>query len=479
MRLPIIRGYGMIRGFIKRVFSLFCACVLCILSLTIGMIHAQAEEVVNKGVDFSISASMDPTAAGQQPDMFLRGLAKALEALTLKGHMILQDGQADISGDVMLNGLSAVDFHLSGWEERMSLQTSLFGEKPVLLTLANYMPYLLKVYDYFGMPVQYFGVFTDLYSYKYGIMPFVQKWNDLTGGTQSRSYTPKECIAIAEQLSAALEQDENQAFYQWRRGLLLYVTLDELINEFIYSLPDWMTVVTENGGLTIDITSEGESWTLGEETVYTIKREDDRSAWQVNLPEWEGYELAGNGVFGETDAGLNVDMEWNLFESGTPYGFAKVKATGLPDGKQLQGNSKIIVSVGGEGLGLEKTFMLTLAWNQREQNGKTMLDCQLEYLNPETEKSLLKVNASITIADTQENFEPRTAENIIGIDFFCMNDITIKEFFHDAKSSLVRSAIPFIVELPAGLWNGMFDWMDQNGILLMVMESLKGSASSN
>jgi len=466
----------MARGFDKRVFTLFSAGILLLSSLTFGMIHAQSEEISNTGVDFSVSASIDPSAAIQQPDMFLRGLAKALEELNLKGHIILQNGQADITGDLMLNGLSAVDFHLSGWEERLSLQTSLFGEKPVLLTMANYMPYLLKVNDYFGIPIQFIGVFTDLYSYKHGIMPFVQKWNDLTGGTESRTYTPEQCVEMAVALAGALDQDENQAFYQWRRGLLQYVTLDDLLNEFIYSLPDWVAGVTESGGLTIAVNGQDETWTLGAETVYTMKRDNGNTTWQVSVPEWEGYQLAGKGVFEATDTGLNLDMEWNLFESEMSYGFAKIKATGLPDGKQPQGDSKISISVGGEGLGIEKTFMFAFAWNQLEQDGKTMLDCQIGYLNPETERPFLNIDADIIIADTPESFEPRTVENISGLDLFCMNDITIREFFRDAKSSLVRGAIPFIIELPAGFWNGMVDWMDQNGILLMLMDSLKGSA---
>ncbi len=455
---------------------LLCAGLMLAAMLANGTRAAKAEPALATGVDFALDASFDPYAVSEHPDRFQKGLAKALEALELKGHMTLQNGQADITGDLMLNGLSAVDFHLSGWEERLSLQTSLFGEKPVLLTMANYMPYLLKVNDYFGTPLQYFGIFTDLYSYKHGILPALETWRALTGGLESRSYTQQETIAMAETLTKALDQDANPAFHFWRRGLLQYVTLDELLNDFLYSLPDWMAELTENGGLTIQVSGQEETWTLGGETVYTLRHENGNTAWQLDIPEWEGFQLSGEGVFEETDAGLNVDMKWNLFESGTLYGFARINAAGLPDGRQLQGSSSISVSLGGEGLGVEKTYMAALTWNQQQQNGKTILTGQLGLLNPETGKRILNLNANITWADTQESFEPRTAENIIGIDFFCMNDITIKEFFHDAKGPLIRSAAPFLVELPAGFWNGVVDWMDNNGILLTLMNGLKGSA---
>jgi hypothetical protein len=82
------------------------------------------------------------------------------------------------------------------------------------------------------------------------------------------------------------------------------------------------------------------------------------------------------------------------------------------------------------------------------------------------------VDGQISWANTQESFQPKTRDDIQGIDLFCMNDITIKEFFANAKWPMVRTAAPFLLELPAGFLDGMVDWMDDSDVLVTLMDGI-------
>ena len=453
----------------KRFISLLCVCIALVYIGTIGSLSALADSGVATGIDFHIKASLDPDATEQAPGRFLRGLARMLDMLRLSGHTVLQDGQADIKGNLYLNGLSAIDFHMTGWEERLNLVTNLFGKKPVVITPANYIRFLLKMYSYFSFPVQYAGVFTDPYSYIHGIKPALDTWTGLLGGTESRSFSPEDSVGIALQISQALN---NEAFIYWREGLLKYVGLDELLTEFFYAVPDWTADLAKEGGLEIKASDQGESWTLGGKTVYTFRQSGNISAWQVDVPEWEGYRLSGKGQIETGESGLQVSMEWELFEDGEPYGYLTVAGQDLPDGKRMQGSGRISVAFGGDGLGMEQSYLAGLVWNQRQEDKKSVLDGQVSFLNPHTQQPVLQVDGWLSWGETQESFQPLTLEDMQGIDLFCMDDITLREFYANAKWPLVRGAIPFLVELPAGFLSGVVDWMDESGMLVTLMDGM-------
>lgn len=455
----------------KRVISLFCICAMII---TVGMmspLHAMADPGTATGVDFSFKASLDPYAMRQNPDRFLKDFAKMLNMLNASGHAVLQNGQADITGNLNLNGLPAIDFHLTGWEERLSLVTNLFGEKPVVISPANYIPFLLKMYNYFSVPVQYIGVFTDPYSYMHGIKPAYDKWTELMGGTESRSFSPEECIGKATQLSQALT--DNQPFYFWLQGLLQYVNMDEFLNEFFYAMPDWTSNLVQDGGLDIEVSEKGESWTLGGKPIFSLMREEGKTSWQVEIPDWEGYRLTGQGALETSMSGLSLSLDLKLFQDDMLYGYLTVEGQNLPNGKIMQGDGKISVTFGGEGLGLEKTYKAGVIWNQYQNGEKTVLDGQVSILYPSTDKPVLTLDGQISWAGTQESFQAKTFNDIQGIDLFCMNDTTIKQFFANAKRPVIRTSLPFLLELPAGFLDGVVDWMDDNGILVTLMDGLK------
>jgi hypothetical protein len=454
----------------KKLISLFCICAMIIIFGTISPLTALADSGEATGVDFSFKASLDPYALRQDPDRFLKDLARMFSMLDASGHAVLQNGQADITGNLNLNGLSAIDFHLTGWEERLSLVTNLFGEKPVVITPPNLMRFLMKMYSYFEVPVQYIGVFIDLYSYMHGIKPAFDTWTELMGGAGSRSLSPEECIQKAAQLSQAM--NDNEPFYYWRQGLLQHVNLDEIVTDFFYALPDWTAGLVQEEGLKIQITDQGESWTLGGKTIYTSKREEGKTSWQVEIPDWEGYRLSGQCALIEAESGLQLAMDLKLFEEDTLYGYLVVEGQDLPDGKHMQGDGKISVTFGGEGLGLEKTYKAGLHWNQHQEDEKTVLDGQVSILYPSTDKPVLTVDGQISWAGTQESFEPKTFDNIQGIDLFCMNDITIKEFYANAKWPVIRTAVPFLLELPAGFLDGVVNWMDGSGVLVTLMDGI-------
>ncbi len=457
----------------KKGISLFCIWIVLITCFVwLPVASALADSAEATGIDFSIKASLDPYALDQKPDRFTKGLANALSKLGLTGHAIVQNNQADIKGQISLNGLSAIDFHLTGWEERLRLTTNLFGEKPVVITPANYIRFLLKMHSYFGLPVQYIGIFTDPYSYLHGIKPALGKWTELTGGTESRSFSQEESIELATQLSEAFSESGNEAFYYWRMGLLQYVNLDELIMEFFYALPDWTADLAVDGGLAIQVSDLGETWTLGGMTVYELEQRENTTTGKVEIPDWEGYRLSGQYSLEETESGLQVFMDWKLYEDEVLYGHLTVSGQDLPDGRRMQGNGRISISFGGDGLGISKTYVAGLAWDQHQDGEKTILSGQVAFLNPDTEKKVLAVEGQISWGRTQESFQPETRDSIQGIDLFCVNDITIQTFFANAKWPAIQTAIPFLVELPAGFLNGIWKWVDESGVLVTLMDGM-------
>ncbi len=454
----------------KKLISLFCICAMVITLGTMGPLTAFADSGAATGVDFSFKASLDPYALKENPGRFLKDLARTLKMLDASGHAVVQNGQADIKGKLNLNGLSAIDFHLTGWEERLSLVTNLFGEKPVVISLPNYIRFLMKMYSYFSVPVQYIGVFTDPYSYMHGIKPAIDKWTELMGGTGNRSLSPEECVEKATQLSQAMS--DNEPFYYWRQGLLQYVNLDEIVNDFFYALPDWTADLVQVDGLKMKVSDQGESWTLGGKNIYTLTRDEGKTSWQVDIPDWEGYRLSGQCMLEAAESGYQLSLYLKLYEDDTLFGYLTVEGQDLPNGKLMQGDGKISVTFGGEGLGVEETYKAGLHWNQHQENDKTMLDGQVSILYPSTDKPVLTVKGQISWTDTLESFQPKTFEDIQGIDLFCMNDITIKEFYANAKWPVIRTAAPFLLELPAGFLDGVVNWMDDSGALVTLMDGM-------
>ncbi len=453
----------------RRKIAVFLLVAFLTISLldTMTPLSALAEGDRAIGVDFSIKSSFDADALDKTADRFLHGLQKALEGLELTGHAVFQNGQADVRGDLNLHDLSAVNFHLTGWEERLRLVTSLFGEAPVVITPANYIPFLLKLYYYFDIPLQYIGVFTDPYSYMHGIKPVLDQWLELTGGNGSRSISPEECVTKATSLMESLHS--NTAFYSWRLGLLQHIGLDSLADDFIYALPEWTADAAGNLGLDIQVLDQGEQWTLGGQTVYDVQYGTEETTWSLRLPGWEGYRLEGQGIYQTTESGRQLQMDWKLMEEDALYAYFSLTGADLPDGIHAQGNGRISLAFGGEAMGQDRTIMADLTWNLRREDGKDTLDGRVSVLHPETLVPIITVDGQISWMETQESFQPLTADEIQGIDLFCMNDTTIITFYANAKWPIIRTAIPFLLELPPGFLNGVVEWMEENNILVTLM----------
>ncbi len=453
----------------KRVLAFVC--VIISLFASTFMHKGLAESSDALGIHIQLKAQFDPYALEEKPTRFLIGLEQALEKLDFNGQAVLQNEQANIQGDFLYNGLTAIDFRLAGWADWLGLTTNLFGEKPVLLTMANYMPFLMKMYDYFQIPVQYIGIFSDSYSYQYAFMPQITKWKELTGGMQSRSYSKEETINIATQMADSL-QGNNRAFYHWVRGLLYYVGLDELVNEFTYALPEWAAYQAKDGGLNIQVTDQGENWILGDHTVYTLSSKNGILEWVINIPEWEGYRLTAQFSLETKDTGMSLKLNVNLYEDDELYAYLNFSGLDLPDGRLLQGKGRLELAYGGEGIGLWQEHIIGLEWDQSHEGEKDVLRGEISYLHPETQKKILAVNGTISFGETEDSIEMKSRDELQGIDFFCMNDVTIDEFFADAKWPMVRAAMPMLIELPPALLDGLIDWIDANGILLTLVESM-------
>lgn len=450
----------------KRLLALVLT-VLLFSGLTVGA-QAQQDAGPALGIDFSLKAALDPKALGGKVDRFVLAIARTLEMLKLSGHALVQDGQLDLTGDLDLNGMPAIHAHLEGLATRLRLTTSLFGENPVVITPGNYMPFLMKFFHYFDVPVQYIGVFTDSYAYLDGIKPAYDQWRQLVGGAESRSYSPEECVEMAGELSDSLA--DNSALSFWLQGLLQYVGLDDPLFEFFDSLPDWVSEAAQDDGLEIEVSQNQETWTLGGETVYYLTREEGSGSWEASLPAWEGYQLSASGTWTAGENGLDLATDWKLTQDDEAYAYFSLSGKGLPDGTRMQGEGTISLAFGGSGLDMDQTVKLGLNWDQRQNGGKTLLDGQVSLLNSQTDAPIFTISGQIAWGASEQNLVKLTRKDIKGIDLFCMNDETFSQFFAYAKGPILRSAIPFFLELPAGLIDGLVDYADDIGLLSTVSE---------
>ena len=453
---------------------------LCCLLLTIAFLctvatpslaQKQIQEEKTQEFSFSVQSKLNPEALGNTPSRFIRGLAQALAMLELQGQGLSLGRQVDMNVEVLLNNISTIQAHLQGTEERLQIHSNLFGAEPAILSVPNYIPFLLKFYSYLGVPVQYVGVFTDPYSYFHGLVPTIQLLESLLGGEESRSYSPAECAAIAGQLSEGLD---NQDLRFWLQGLLLHFGMDETLDDFFYSLPEWVESITGDEGLQVTVTPEGQTWSLGGTNVYQETIQNGETTWKLALPAWEGYQLTGDGTTVSGETGLSVNMAWQLLVDEDPYASFSLLATNLPDEKQTQGDSAITLSFGGDMFGADETVELGLHWEQQTDEGKTLLKGQLDWLNPDTKQVILTLNGQFSSVDTAKTFVSLPYEEMVGTDLFCMNDETITPFFSAVKKPLIRAVIPLILELPAGFLDGLFDWMEDGGMLQTITESSSG-----
>lgn len=453
----------------RKWLSLLCALLIIFTPVCSSFAQEAPQAGQPLDIDFSLSASLNSEAMSEKPSRFMRDLAKLLDTLKLEGQATVLDRQIKADAGMIINSDPVVTLHLQGTPENLDLSTNLFGEEPVVLTMSSYIPVLLKYYYYFGIPFQYIGVVTDPYSYCHAYLPLRQEWESLFAGEGSRSYSPEECIQMAQQFSQSSSENEVLSF--WLKGLLQHFGEDETALYFLSALPEWVEGCTENGGLEIEQTEEGETWTLGEDVVYSYSCLKDETNWQVTLPAWEGYQFTMNAVQTQNEEGIDLNIQGMVSVEDEPYAYLSFTGENLPDGKRQQGTGTATVHIGGEMIGFEETVNLNLSWDNRDS--ESWMETVLTWENPDTDKTALTMTGRFSWKPSTEVFEAfEVNANGDAFNFFCANDQTLKDFLSKSKVSILRTALPIVLQLPAGFINGAVDWLSESGILATMAEGI-------
>ncbi|MBQ2699982.1 MAG: hypothetical protein IJF65_02385 [Clostridia bacterium] len=442
----------------KKALSLILAGLLVLCPLL-----AQADQTLN----FTVTADIDPQYINEDYRTLAEGLAAGLETMSFQGDITFnEDWKFDMNANLLVKDKKHVDAHIQSNSQWVSITSNLLGDERIALMMQVYLEFAMKPYNFMGLNTQYLALLTSRYAHTSAWDPIIEMCAPVLGGEGDRTIPAEDLVALAEQI--ALYAEESREFRYWVTALLMDLGGDEMLNEMMYTLPDWIAEMAGEEGLTIATVDNTETWTMGGEELFAITRQaDGHYDWKLNLYR-EGYVVSALCQWaegGKFTANVEITLE-EAEEDNLVFTLAAV-GNGLPDG-QAASQADLSIEMGGYLLGDPVSVSLTGAWDTADDG---TINAQVSLLDAESGEPEISLAGAFTPVETKEgllNFTNSDLENG-ATNVFTLHEITLADFVSRIKGPAVKVGAPLVLSLPASFSLNLLDWLTEAGFVDLVL----------
>ena len=442
----------------KRLVALLvCLCLLASAAL------AQEDELAVTRSDFALSLSLHADAFPESNSVHYADWEHFLSKLSLEGVIDAQRflqtySRSYFSGGLCLNGEMALPFEYDDYYGFRYVRADALGGANIHFHMYNFFEFMLKGYFFMGLPTQLLAIL--MYpeaSHRLGATYYAPIAEAL-GGDEARQVSYDDLYALCETLTLiAYDEDFYDHVYFYVTCLLTDLGVSDATVDKLCYVEGWLEYLDpEQGGMTISREGDEMVYEVGEYTL--ARRALDGTRLTLSLPDMDGYVLNvdyqnGSGVF-RFSASVDLDGEERLAVA--------LSVDGLDGGTDMAGTAAF--SVGGTALegGTEQAF--SWRYTRDAQELPYAMTLAIDWLHPETGLAALTLNYRANMERVPETvLVERTYDD--KNDFFSLNEWKLAEFQERFTPTLALSAVPFLLEMPAGVIDDLVAFAYDTGLL--------------
>ena len=290
-------------------------------------------------------------------------------------------------------------------------------------------------------------------------------------GTGTYTVPYEDLYELSETLDLIMNDDpELERGYFFVTCLLTQLYASDMMVDMLGRLEDVLDYLDpEQNGMTVAQTADGLTCTLGQTQVFSKSTQDGVTTISFNLPTADGFELTflyrwdpiGSGAKLTAVAAINMD--------GKPSVALSVQGDGLPREGDVSGKGSLTVTASGTSFETAPApFTLAFDWVRDAVQMPYTLDLTLDWIHPQTQKSAVSLhfNGTFTQEDKSVFVEGVYPQN----DFFNLNESFLNEYKARMLKPLMLKLAPILLETPAGVINDLYQFAQQNDILVSIVE---------
>lgn len=452
---------------LRRALALLMILTLC---LPLG---ARAEEEEMHGLRMELSFHMDPSAYPQEEQEMLQGVADLLNMLQVRstlawtGNLMSQDTSFDSQVFFSVGEQAdAVSLHLYGTPSHIVAGSNLLGDQQVMLNMLAWLEFSMKAYFYLDLPLQNVALCTSTYAHASAFEALAAVWDPvMNAGQGTRTVDRDSILDMLPRLAETAQAD--RAFSYWLQALLLASGYDSMVMDALYSAADWADGFLAQEGIRVTVQDGEETWATGEITLF----HQDENGWTLTLPATgEGY--TARAVMTQTADSRTLRLCFGLEEEADVLDLS-LSATGLPTGED--GAGMAMLSLDRTGYMFEEKHLRWQAdWSRTTQaDGLGAWEVRAAQTNAETGAEMLVLSGTITqcMPDVALGWEAGELINA-GVNLFSVYEDTLSAFLQSIQEPMLQGIFPVLVELPASSYQSLFQFLEQYGVLEMLMDQV-------
>lgn len=364
-------------------------------------------------------------------------------------------------GGLYLNDQLAVPFEYDNYYNVFRyLRSPALDGASIHFQFRNFFQFALKSYYFMGLPGNLVGVAL----YPQAAVTFVQKYaeplSEVFAGEGSREISYDDLYALCEELNLIINEDEYETSYYFLTCLLIDTGLDEVMLGKLGWLEGWLDYLDPEGtGMVITVEDGSESWVLGETTVLEKTVSDGETVLNVYLPDEEGYEFQLE--YRETETERSALAQVML--DGSEYLGVRLSVDGLGDPLCMEGT--IAAEITGDAIYEPIPAQAFLYRMEKSAEAAPFhMTMNVDWVHPETQKPAIGLHYQADVEELpKETLRDRAYDN--QDDFFHLNEGYMAEYKERFLRPLVLSAIPIVLEMPAGVISDAVAWLEETGFL--------------
>lgn len=398
---------------------------------------------------------------------------KLLQKLSLSGSVTsyqfpFPQGYYKHKGWLNLNGKHAISLNMQSIGTHRYLTSNALGGDSLFFQMDNFFEFMTKP-TYFGINAQIPALFLYPEATLYLAQLYEDQFAPYFAGEGSRSISYEQLHEMALGLNAISlnEEDFNQP-YRFLTSLLSGLYLHHEVNERIGMLDTYLDFLDpEKKGLTVDVEGDKEVWSIGGRTVYASEKDGDFFSFKLTLPDENGNTLTVFWNYAPDIEG-NAQLEASVItDNGEAETISlRLLVSGLPLGDFTSAAGTVQLSLGGKYLrDSAGEYHFRYSINRSAAALPYHTDVSLELMHPETALPAFTVNLSADVSEMPAaDFKaPKIREGLS--DFFRLNETVISQYVELYGATAVTALVPFMLEIPSGVLNDLYYFIDKHGIL--------------
>ena len=452
---------------LKRLSALVLSLCLLMAAFSQALAEESAGDEVTRS-DFSFSLLLHADGFPNDGAAHYADWETFLSKLSLEGVVDVQRFLTNISrvyfdGGLCVNGKMALPFVYDGYHSYRYVRADALRGDSIHFQMHNFFEFMLKGYYFMGLPTQLIAL--PLYpeaSYYLGAS-YYQPIAEAVAGEGDRTVSYADLYELCETLDLIVNDDwDYERAYFYLTCMLIDLGASDMALQKLGYLEDWLAFMDpEAEGLFITDDGVSQTYTLGGTQVFTHTKDASGERFSLCLPDADGYELTVS--YENTGAEIHGSLRITL--EGAERLTLNVDVDGLPTGGALAAQGTATIALGGECFS-EPPAPVSFAYRYSRDAAELpyAMTLDVDWLHPETGKPALtfayqaameQLPASAMVERVYDN------QN----DFFHLNESFMEEYKQLYLPTLALSAVPVLVEMPAGVISDIMGFLYETGFL--------------